>query len=67
MAKKEFKVGEEFQCGLIKLKCEANLDFEECYFKGIDYCCTTVYDIVGACDRDGRTDKTNVAFVKVDE
>lgn len=67
MPKKEYKIGEEFQCGLVRLKCVSGLSCESCYFKGIDYCCTVIYDMVGGCDSSEREDKTNVAFVKVEQ
>ena len=67
MAKKEFKIGEEFQCGLVKLICDEGGDCSKCFFDGVNYCCTVVSDIVGPCDSRDREDKTSVVFVKVKE
>lgn len=62
MEKKEFKVGEVFQCGLIKLKCvKGGITCNKCYFNGI-----CIHEIVGPCHSEGRKDKTSVIFVKVD-
>lgn len=69
MAKKEFKVGEVFQCGLVKLKC---VKAEETICEGCfldDFC--EFYSqrnaLIGYCDASSREDKTNVIFVKVEE
>lgn len=68
MAKKEFKIGEVFQCGLVKLKCEkATIDCTNCFFEGVDYCCTSINEMTGSCDSSEREDKTNVVFVKVED
>lgn len=65
MAKKEFAVGEEFQCGLIKLKIiKAKYWCEGCYFR--DKKCLKLGDIIGPCGQD-RKDKTDVIFVKVEK
>lgn len=70
MAKKEFKVGEVFQCGLIKLKVEKVRSIagccDGCFFH---FCCLkeTVRTIAGPCARTHREDKTDVVFVKVEE
>ena len=68
---KEFKVGELFQCGLVKLKVEK----AECI--GCDGClkcfiyknhidCKLVDSILGECEAEKREDKTDVIFVKVE-
>lgn len=70
MSKKEFKVGEVFQCGLIKLKVEIGDRFYLC--KGC-YCGETTHEcevfkvIVGECMSESREDKADVIFVKVEE
>lgn len=70
MAKKEFKVGEEFQCGLIRLKVEIGDRFHLC--KGC-YCgdrtieCEVFKEIVGECMSESREDNAYVIFVKVEE
>lgn len=65
MVKKEFKVGETFQCGLIKLKCIE--------YTGSRYCCDECFigwgcrrEIFGSCSKEVREDKTDVIFVRVD-
>lgn len=63
MKKKEFKVGEVFQCGLIKLKCvKDDNSCDHCYFKGV-----CKYEVTGGCCSEDREDKTNVVFVKVED
>lgn len=71
MKKKEFKVEEVFQCGLIKLKVKIGEPFFLC--RGC-YCgemanhnCDVFKDIVGECMSESREDKTDVIFVKVEE
>lgn len=69
MAKKEFKIGEEFQCGLIRLRCEETRNIgaccEGCFF---NYRCfkAVTGKITGPCARTHREDKTDVVFIKVD-
>lgn len=66
MAKTEFKVGETFQCGLIKLKCVKMKDCEKCYFE--DYCILGLKQsksIHGECLAEKRFDKKDVVFIKV--
>ena len=67
MPQKEYKIGEEFQCGLVRLKCVANRGCKDCYFNGIDYCYFVVKRIVGCCNSNDRKDKTDVAFIKVQD
>lgn len=66
MAKKEFKVGEVFQCGLVKLKCvEKSNNSIECKFCFlVDY--AHCFDIIGECDKDRREDGKDVIFVKME-
>lgn len=72
MAKKEFNIGEVFQCGLVKLKVE-KAEYSGCdgchkcfiYKNHID--CELVESILGECEAENREDKTDVIFVKVDE
>lgn len=70
MPKTEFKIGETFQCGLIKLRCEESQIIgsccEGCFFH---FCCfkETTGNIAGPCARTHRKDKTDVIFVKVEE
>lgn len=69
MAKTEFKIGEIFQFGLIKLKCVEYKGIhpcEECFFHC--KCLRALTKIlVGCCDKYRREDKTDVIFVKVEE
>lgn len=66
---KEFKVGETFQFGLIKLKCVKNDSnvylCDNCYFTKIGQCIGK--SIVGPCLDSCREDNTDVIFVKVEE
>lgn len=69
MEKKEFKVGEEFQCGLVKLKCvkqEKGLGCSSCFFDNFSSC-FSLTPLTGECDKRVREDKTDVIFVKVEE
>lgn len=68
MAKKEFKIGETFQCGLIKLKCEKGIceSCANCNFRYKDDC-SVFFDFTGSCNASDREDKTDVIFVKVEE
>lgn len=70
MAKKEFKIGEVFQCGLIKLKCVESIDelnpCKECVLAS-HVGCVGAIGILGGCSAFNREDETNVIFVKVEE
>lgn len=71
MAKKEFKVGETFQCGLVKLKVEPSkkpTSCVGCFFwnENFPMCDDFAEAFVGKCDI-SRKDKTGVIFVKVEE
>lgn len=67
MAKKEFKIGEVFQCGLVKLKCAENIEgCRECFFD-VDEPCFAHVSLVGHCDSLSREDNTDVIFVKVED
>lgn len=62
MEKKEFAVGEEFQCGLIKLRVEkGGKNCNKCYLRG-----SCKYSITGPCSAEIREDKTDVIFVEVE-
>lgn len=69
MKKKEFKIGETFQCGLIKLKVEKARSIaswcDGCFFH---FRCfkEIVPAITGPCARTKREDKNDVVFVKVE-
>lgn len=66
MPKKEFKIGEVFQCGLVKLKCvEAKREkyCTGCFFEANEDCASR---IVGNCSFSCREDNTDVIFVKVE-
>lgn len=69
--KTEFQIGEEFQCGLVRLKCIAQredlgTDCTGCILDGIN-CCAKIDILMGRCADYERTDKRNVIFVKVEE
>lgn len=69
MTKKEFKVGETFQCGLVKLKVVKQENIGTCTgcdLVGLEYC-TAVQEFIGSCYRAEREDKTDVIFIKVEE
>lgn len=71
MAKKEFKIGEVFQFGFVKLRVEMydeNSLFPcgECFFSG-SCCINRIEKAIGSCEWENREDKTNVIFVKVEE
>lgn len=68
MEKKEFKLGEVFQCGHVKLKIEKS-DFicGGCYFLGSSLDCRSINRLItGSCIKSERKDKTDVIFVKVE-
>lgn len=65
MAKKEFKIGEIFQCGLVKLKCKNEKKCSDCFFHS--FCTIDVDKITGCCSHTERDDKTDVIFVKVED
>ena len=69
MKKKEFKIGEEFQLGLKRLRVEESCECEDCYF---NRCCgyanpDFVNDTVGCCEPHAREDKTGVIFKEIKE
>lgn len=71
MAKKEFKIGETFQFGFVKLRVEKPdsndlLLCEKCFFY-CGCCIDKIKDAIGNCAWDRREDKTDVIFVKVEE
>ena len=64
MPKKEFKVGEVFQCGLVNLrvvKSEKAGTCTGCDLLGLEYC-TAVQEFIGSCYRGDREDKTNLTY-----
>ena len=73
--KKEFKVGEVFQCGLVKLRCEESQEIRKCFkcffCDKYLYDCDVDYSIKGEmgcfCNAGDREDRTDVIFVKVEE
>lgn len=68
MAKKEFKVGEEFQFGMIKLKCEeSKYGCSGCYFYRFSNACKEFEEVAGNCLSENREDEKDVIFVKVEE
>ena len=68
MEKTEFKVGDVFQCGLIKFKCVGNRNgCIGCYMYKFSNSCEEFGDIIGNCMAENREDKTDVIFVKVED
>lgn len=67
MPKKEFKIGEVFQFGLVKLRVEEGglKSCNDCYLDNFN-CYENLIDLVGRCDR-SREDKTDVIFIKMEE
>lgn len=71
MEKKEFKVGEVFQFGLVKLKvevCDENIFYPcgKCFFAG-SCCIDRIEKAIGSCEWGKREDQTDVIFAKVEE
>lgn len=70
---KEYKIGETFQYGLVKLRCikaPCESRFESCYRCVFydDWNDTCLGDrFVGECERREREDKTDVIFEEVEE
>lgn len=69
MKRKEFKVGEVFTCGLVKLRCEKIETYycDGCFLNDVcetQGCCK---ELVGECGSMNREDKTDVIFVKVED
>lgn len=68
MKKFEFKVGEEFQLGLKRLRVEEGDACEDCYFGRL--CMNNdvdIADMVGYCASAERLDKQMVIFKEVKE
>lgn len=65
MSKKEFKVGEVFQYGEVRLKCIEDylngIPCDGCYFKG------RCEDVRMACAWFDRADNKDVVFIKVED
>lgn len=67
--KKEFNIGEEFDFGLIRIRCvesKKNKEYcpKSCVFKGLN--CFAIRDsFVGECVPDERTDGKSVCFKKI--
>lgn len=71
MAKTEFKVGEVFQCGMVKLRVEmadenSLFPCSTCFFSGSCYI-DRIEKAIGSCEWEKREDQTDVIFVKVDD
>lgn len=67
--KKEFAVGEVFQCGLVKLVVKEQEDVlggcEDCIFFKQGCMCTDT--ILGPCEAEFREDRKEVKFIVVEE
>lgn len=68
MEKKEFKVGEVFDAGLVRLKCveaqASDSGCEGCIF--YDFSCGAIDVVLGPCNCTEREDGNNVIFIKAD-
>lgn len=65
MEKKEFKIGEVFDAGLVRLKCvEPTAPDAGCIFNY--FTCGAVDVIAGPCSHAEREDNKNVIFIKAD-
>lgn len=67
MSKKEFKLDEEFQFGLLRLKCVRTEKYGRCYgcyFGNVLRCSVRE---VGECESEKREDKTDVMFINVEQ
>lgn len=66
--KKEYKIGETFQCGLVKLKCKKAINgCVGCFLCDIITFQDDCKILVGECDKRMREDKQDVIFVKVED
>lgn len=67
MPNKEFKVGETFQCGLVKIRVVKGDDScRNCFFNE-SYLCGNLNKLTGSCFSSEREDNTDVIFVKVED
>ena len=68
MAKTEFKVGETFQLGLVKVRVVKDdvYSCSKCIFNGTKLC-GNIYPLTGSCFSDRREDGQDVIFVKVED
>lgn len=67
---KEYKIGEEFQFGRIKLrveKCDYAISCENCFLKRLMDECYKLREAIGPCSEIERKDEQSVKFVKVEE
>lgn len=65
-----YKLGEEFQFGKIRLrveKCKNLVDCENCFFNDNNKRCAALPESIGHCCSTCRDDETSVKFVKVEE
>lgn len=68
MENKDFEIGEVFQYGLAKLRCDKAVIKDRCLqcslYDDLDYVCRGKY--VGECDKKYREDNTDVIFKLVE-
>lgn len=68
MEREEIKLGEVFQCGIVKLKCvERGGSCKGCIVSEELADCTDMYIFLGYCGKKDRTDGKDVKFVRVDD
>lgn len=66
MDKKEFAIGERFQCGLVTLRVVEALDDYDCAGCFFESMCTQGVNLfLGKCAASSRTDNKNVIFKQV--
>lgn len=70
MEKKGFKVGEVFQCGLVKLRVDPaskNAPCDGCFFnsKKFPRCLDLIEILIGRCTKVHREDNTDVIFTEI--
>ncbi len=69
MDKKEFAIGERFQCGMVTLECVEDLSTITCYGcyfdKCLNGCASTDINLPLICDALDRSDHKNVIFKQV--
>lgn len=65
----EYKVGEVFQFGKIKLRCVLGTGCNKCFFSHFkfDDDIFITKNVIGPCDGISRSDKNDIIFVKVEE
>lgn len=61
----DYKLGEEFQVGRVKLKCVLGKGCKGCHFEPFYHCANVTKLITGACEKKKRKDIMDVIFRKI--